>query len=106
MVTGLPVKTNGVKVAQSCPTLCDPPWTVARQAPLSLRSSRQEYWSGLLCLPPEDLSDPGISIASPALAGKCCKIHDHFYLIFAFYLTYFHKYEFVEIPKIVTKTMS
>ena len=35
--------------------------------------SRQEYWSGLLCLPPEDLSDPGIEptyLTSPALAGR------------------------------------
>ena len=29
-------------VAQSCPTLCNP-WTVARQAPLSMGFSRQEY---------------------------------------------------------------
>ena len=32
--------------------------------------SRQEYWSGLPCLPPGDLPDPGIkpsSLASPAL---------------------------------------
>ena len=28
------------------------PWTVARQAPLSMRFSRQEYWSGLPCPPP------------------------------------------------------
>ena len=28
------------------------PWTVARQAPLSMGFSRQEYWSGLPCLPP------------------------------------------------------
>ena len=28
------------------------PWTVAQQAPLSGRFSRQEYWSGLLCHPP------------------------------------------------------
>ena len=26
------------------------PWTVARQAPLSMEFSRQEYWSGLLYL--------------------------------------------------------
>ena len=25
------------------------PWTVARQAPLSMGFSRQEYWSGLPC---------------------------------------------------------
>ena len=47
-------------------------WTVARQAPLSMGFSRQEYWSGLLCPPPEDLPHPGMeptSPASPALAG-------------------------------------
>ena len=31
------------------------PRTVARQAPQSLGFSRQEYWSGLPCLPPGDL---------------------------------------------------
>ena len=45
------------------------PWTVAQQAPLSIGFSRQEYWSGLPCLPPGDLSDPGIETTSPALAG-------------------------------------
>ena len=47
-------------------------WTVARQVPLSMGFSRQEYWSELLCLPPGDLSDPGIqpmSLMSPALVG-------------------------------------
>ena len=29
-------------------------WTVARQAPLSMGFSRQEYWSGLPCPPPGD----------------------------------------------------
>ena len=46
------------------------PWTVAHQAPSS--EDRQEYWSGLACLPPEDLPDSGIKLASlmsPALAG-------------------------------------
>ena len=49
-------------------TLC----TVARQAPLSMGFSRQEYWSGLPCPPPGDLPDSGIepvSLMSPALAG-------------------------------------
>ena len=36
----------GGLVAKSCPTLVTP-WTVARQAPLSVRFSRQEHWSGL-----------------------------------------------------------
>ena len=31
--------------------------------------SRQEYWSGLSFLSPGDLPDPGIKLASPALAG-------------------------------------
>ena len=47
----------------SCSTLCDPvdcsppgcPWGV----------SRQEYWSGLPCLPPGDLPNPGIELRSP-----------------------------------------
>ena len=42
-------------------------WTVARQAPLSNRSSRQECWSGLPCLPPGALPDPGIETASDSL---------------------------------------
>ena len=42
-------------------------WTVARQAPLSMGFSRQEYWSGLPCCPPGDLPNPGIKPRSPAL---------------------------------------
>ena len=44
-------------------------WAVARQAPLSVGFSRQEYWSGLPFPPPQDLPDPGIEPISPALAG-------------------------------------
>ena len=44
-------------------------WTVARQAPLSMGFSRQEYWSGLLFPSPGDLANPGIEPASPAWAG-------------------------------------
>ena len=43
------------------------PWTVARQAPLSMGFSRQEYWSELLCPPPGDLPDPGIQPVSLCL---------------------------------------
>ena len=45
------------------------PWTVARQAPLSMGFSRQEYWSGLpFPFPfPGDLPNPGIKPKSPAL---------------------------------------
>ena len=42
-------------------------WTVAQKAPQSMRVSRQEYWSGLSCPPPGDLSDPGIKPGSPVL---------------------------------------
>ena len=37
-------------------------WTIARQAPLSMGFSRQEYWSGLPFPPPEDLPDLGIDL--------------------------------------------
>ena len=45
------------------------PWTVARQAPLSMEFSREEYCRGLPFPSPGDLPDPGIKPASPALAG-------------------------------------
>ena len=45
------------------------PWTVVCQAPPSMGFSGQEYWSGLPCPPPGDLTDPGIEPESPALAG-------------------------------------
>ena len=48
------------------------PWTGAHQPPLSMGFFRQEYWSELPFLPPGDLPDPGIelaSLASSALAG-------------------------------------
>ena len=35
------------------------PWTVARQASLSMGFSRQEYWSRLPFPSPGDLPDPG-----------------------------------------------
>ena len=44
---------------KSCLTLLTP-WTVARQAPLSMGFSRQEYWSGLPHPPPGDLPNTGI----------------------------------------------
>ena len=44
------------------------PWTVARQAPLSMRFLRQEYWSGLPFPSPGDLSDPGIEPTPLALS--------------------------------------
>ena len=43
------------------------PWTIAHQAPLSMGFSGQEYCSGLLFPPPENLPDPGIKPKRPAL---------------------------------------
>ena len=40
---------------------------ITHQAPLSMGSSRQEYWSGLLFPPPGDLPHPGIEPRSPVL---------------------------------------
>ena len=60
-----------VKSFQSYPTLFDP-MTAAHQALLSMGFSKEDCWSGLPCLPPGDLPDPGIeptSLISPALVG-------------------------------------
>ena len=49
------------------------PWTVARQVPLLMGFSRQEYWSGLLFPPSGDLPESGIepeSLTSPELTGR------------------------------------
>ena len=53
------------------------PWTVACQTLLSMGFSWQEYWSGLPCLPPRDLPDPEIKLAShvsPALQADSLPI--------------------------------
>ena len=41
-------------------------WTVAHQAPLSMRLFRKEYWNGWLRPPPRSLPNPGIEPMSPA----------------------------------------
>ena len=46
------------------------PWTVARQAPVSMGFSRQEHWSGLPFPSPGTLPNPGIKLWSPALQAK------------------------------------
>ena len=48
------------------------PWTIARQASLSVGFFWQEYWHGVPLPPSGYLLDPGIKLASlmsPALAG-------------------------------------
>ena len=43
------------------------PWTAAHWAPLSMRFSRQGYWSGLPFPFPGDLPNPGFELGFPAL---------------------------------------
>ena len=54
----------------SCVQFIVASWTVVRQAPLPMEFSRQEYWNGLLFPSPEDLPDPEMETATPALAGR------------------------------------
>ena len=49
----------------SCVLFFATPWTVARQAPLSMGFPRQEYWNELPFPPPGDLPNPGIEFTSP-----------------------------------------
>ena len=53
------------------------PWIVAWQAPLSMKFSTQEYWSGLLFPPQRDLPNPGIKPATPVspAAGRQILYH-------------------------------
>ena len=56
----------------SCVWLFASLWTVAHQTPLSMRFSRQEYWSGLPFPSPGDLPNSGtkpVPLTSPSLAG-------------------------------------
>ncbi|XP_060994281.1 WAP four-disulfide core domain protein 1 isoform X2 [Dama dama] len=59
LAAGIP--NRGQCVKQRKPAAC--------QAPLSMRFSRQEYWSGLPFPSAGDLPDPGIEPASPPLAA-------------------------------------
>ena len=51
----------------SCVQLFATPWSVTHQAPLSMKFSRPEYWSGLPFPSPGNLPDLGIKPRSPAL---------------------------------------
>ena len=75
VVTHVSGTLKGSRYAQwlSCVRIFVAPWTVAHQAPLSMRFPRWEYWTGLLFPSPGDLLDLGIkaaSLASPALAAE------------------------------------
>ena len=53
----------------SCSVMSDSAilWIAARQAPLCMEFSSQEYWIGLPCPSPGNLPDPGMESRSPAL---------------------------------------
>ena len=80
LLTKVKVKMKSLSRVQLFAT----PWTVAYQAPPSMRFSRQEHWSGLPFPSPGDLPYPGIEPWSPALQadtltsqppGKPNKVH-------------------------------
>ena len=54
---------HGCQVVQWCPTLCNP-MDCSPPGSSAMGFSRQEYWSGLPCPPPVDLSDLKIELAS------------------------------------------
>ena len=64
---GCSEKKVKVFVAEACVRLFATPWSVTRQAPLFMRFSRPEYWSGLPFPSPGDLPDLMIKPRSPAL---------------------------------------
>ena len=73
MQTLIKFNTHEVLSCSVVPDSFATPWTVARQAPLSVGFPRQEYWSGLPFPPPGDIPEPGIEPESPAasaLAGR------------------------------------
>ena len=96
-------------VAQLCWTFCDP--MEAHQAPLSMGLLRQECWSGLPFLAPEDLPKPemeSMSFMSPTLVGKL--IFQNIKLILDMFIHYIYsssQYHIVKnnfsFPSLVTK---
>ena len=84
---------HGCLVTKLCPTLFVTPWTVARQAPLSVGFPGQEYWSWLPFPSPGDFPDSRIkptSLMFPALPGGFfttsttgeARLHKHTYITF------------------------
>ena len=75
----------------SCVQLLAIPWTVAHQAPLSLRFPRQEYWSGLPFPSPGDLPNPGLLCLLHWQADSLSLCHlgslKQFYYPFFFFLS-------------------
>ena len=77
------------------------PWTVVRQALLSMELSREEYWSRLPFPPPGNLPDPGIKLGSSVssigrwILYHCCHLGNPFMYISL------HIYMFDEIRRAV-----
>ena len=64
------VKVKSGSVSRSVVSDSAIPWTVARQAPLSMEFSRQEYWSGLPFPPPEESSQHRSQTHVSCIAGR------------------------------------
>ena len=68
------------------------PWTIARQAPLSMEFFRQEYWSELPFPPPRDPPDPVMKPASPTLQADslllshCIHMYVNIYIYVCVYI--------------------
>ena len=62
----LPVQFSSLQLLSRV-RLFETPWTAAHQAPVSMRFSRQRYWSGLPFPSPGCLPNPGIEPRSPVL---------------------------------------
>ena len=69
------------------------PWTVARQASMSMGFSRQEYWSGLPFSSPADLPYPGIKSWSSASQADSLLFELHMCI---YVCTHIHTY--IHIP--------
>ena len=82
---------GGGLVTKSHPTLVIS-WTVARQAPLSMGFSRQEYWSRFPFPSPGDLPDQGIKPRSPALQADSLptELHVKYIHLIPFFMYGFH----------------
>ena len=89
------VMSSGCLVTKSCLTLRNL-WTVAHQAPLSMGSPRQEYWSGLPFPSPGDLpiscmasgffttEPPGKPYCQISYSFVHCKFIKHSFMIIVF----------------------
>ena len=77
------------KSLQLCLTHCNP-MDCSRQGPLPVGFSRQEYWSGLPCLPSGDLPNPGIKPRSPTLQADSLLSElpgkPHYVYIYSFFI--------------------